>query len=169
MFYSFKVSKTIHFEWNKLSFWLLYVHNHKIDTDGQIRQTFTLNEVLFYVTLIITLWPSFENCQSTSVWPDSAKFHHFGEIFKIYCNFIRVKLVFGKLFNLLWKIQCAFGPLYDVVNGQILSKHFRHLVTLVHLNQSHFSISSLSPFLTLFSRHSKENLTLLFLRYFTEF
>ena len=33
--------------------------------------------------------------------------------------------------NLFWKIQCAFGPIYIVRNGQILSKHSRHLVTLV--------------------------------------
>ena len=39
-------------------------------------------------------------------------------------------LVFGKLLNLLWKSQCPFGLIYVVVNGQILSKHFRHLVTL---------------------------------------
>ena len=32
--------------------------------------------------------------------------------------------------NLLYKIQRAFGTIDIVVNGQILSKHSRHLVTL---------------------------------------
>ena len=38
--------------------------------------------------------------------------------------------MFGKLLNLLGKIQCALGSSYVVVNGQILSEHFSHLVTL---------------------------------------
>ena len=67
----------------------------------------------------------------TSVWPDLAIFCQLGKILKIFGNFMKVYLVFGKLLNLLWKNQCAFGPIYVVVNGQILSKHFRHLVTLV--------------------------------------
>ena len=67
---------------------------------------------------------------TATVWPDLAKFCHFGKILKIFGNFMRVLLVFCNLLNLFWKIQCALRPIYIVVNGQILSKHFRHLVTL---------------------------------------
>ena len=72
----------------------------------------------------------------------------FGEIsplwhnFKIIGNFMRVKLVFGKLLNLLWKIQCAFGPIYVFVNGQLLSKHFRHLVTLLGIHFSFYQTTT---------------------------
>ena len=64
------------------------------------------------------------------MWPDLAKFRHFGKILKIFGDSPRVWLVFGKLLNLLLKNQCAFGPIYIVVCGQIWSKHFSHLVTL---------------------------------------
>ena len=68
------------------------------------------------------LWPS--------VWPDLTKFSHFGKVLKIFGNFLRVYLVFGKILNPLWKFQSAFGPIHFVVNGRILRKHSRHLVTL---------------------------------------
>ena len=39
-----------------------------------------------------------------SVWPDLAKFHHFGEILKVYGNLMRVSLAFGITLNLLRQI-----------------------------------------------------------------
>ena len=76
----------------------------------------------------------------------------FGEIsplwhnFKIIGNFMRVKLVFGKLLNLLWKIQCAFGPIYVVVSAQTLRKPFRHPVTLITgLGLLHWLLLGLLP------------------------
>ena len=45
---------------------------------------------------------------SQAVWPDLAKFHHFGIVSKGIGNFLRVYLVFGILLNLLGKfLHCA--------------------------------------------------------------
>ena len=38
--------------------------------------------------------------------------------------------MFCNILTSLWNIQFAFGPIYSIVNGQRLSKHSRHLVTL---------------------------------------
>ena len=97
----------------------------------------------------------------TSVWPDLAIFCQLGKILKIFGNFMKVYLVFGKLLNLLWKNQCAFGPIYVVVNGQILSKHFRHLVTPsnIHSAESKQKCSQLYlGFLKADHYHSKQQL-----------
>ena len=65
-------------------------------------------------------------------WPDLTKFLYFGKILQIiFGNFLRVYLICCKDLNLLWKIQLAFGPIYVVVNVQILSQQFGHAVTLV--------------------------------------
>ena len=39
-----------------------------------------------------------------SVWPDMAKFRHFGKIFKVLGKILRVYLVFGKILKLIWQI-----------------------------------------------------------------
>ena len=69
--------------------------------------------------------------------------------FQIFGNFLRVWLVCGKLLNPPWKIQCAFGPIYFVENDQILTKHYRHLVTLYPTYSVTTDISPFPPSLSL--------------------
>ena len=40
-------------------------------------------------------------------WPDLAKFRHFGIILKVFGNFSKVNLVFGKIWGLFWPILYA--------------------------------------------------------------
>ena len=49
------------------------------------------------------------------------KYSHFGNILKALVNFLRVYLVFGKILNLLWPLFYVNGPIFTVVNGQILN------------------------------------------------
>ena len=65
------------------------------------------------------------------VWPDLAKFHHFGKYFKIFCNKFKVYLVLGKCFNSLWHNLFAFGQIFIAVNGQMLRTQSGLLVTLL--------------------------------------
>ena len=55
-----------------------------------------------------------------AVWPDLAKFHHFGKIFKVLGNFSRAYLLFGKILNLLWQILYTFGQIFIDIHGQML-------------------------------------------------
>ena len=57
---------------------------------------------------------------SCPVWPDLAKFRHFGTILKVLGKFLRVCLVFGKILILLWKECYAIGQVFIVVDGHIL-------------------------------------------------
>ena len=47
------------------------------------------------VNIVVLHLPTFEGLFVT-VWPDLPKFHHFGKMLKIFGNFFRVTLVFGK-------------------------------------------------------------------------
>ena len=68
---------------------------------------------------------------SKSVWPDLAKFHHFGKYLKIFGNIFKVYLVLGKVFNSLCHNLYAFGQILIAVNGKILKTQSGHLVKLV--------------------------------------
>ena len=56
------------------------------------------------------------------VWPDWAKFHHFGNILNAFFIFVKVYLAFGKILNLLWQFFYAIGSILTDVNSQILNK-----------------------------------------------
>ena len=90
-------------------------------------------------------------------WPDLAKFHHFGNIFKVY-------LVLGKVFNSLWHNLYAIRHIFSAENGQIFKTQFVHLVTLhvTYLKQLLFPYIFFWFFM-LFCIHY---LLLSFLRYF---
>ena len=55
------------------------------------------------------------NLGLVSVWPDLAKFRHFGKLLTAY-------FLFGKKLNLLWQIYYITGQFIIAANGQIL-KH----------------------------------------------
>ena len=57
-----------------------------------------------------------------------SNFWHFSEIFKV-SQFLEFYL--GTILKLLWKIFTAIGQIFNVVNGQILSKYCSNLVTLM--------------------------------------
>ena len=70
------------------------------------------------------------------VWSDLTKFCHFGNIWKVFGNFLIVYLVYGKCFMLLCQFF-AIGQSFTFGNGQILKAwtprltvRFPHLVTL---------------------------------------
>ena len=52
-----------------------------------------------------------------SVWPDVAKFHHFGKILKLLGNLLRVQLVLGEILNPLWQIFHSIWQIFIVLNG----------------------------------------------------
>ena len=92
--------------------------------------------------LRISLW-------SCSVWPDLAKFHHFGKYLKIFGNIFKVYLVLGKVFNSLWHNLYAVGQILIAENGQKLRIQFGHLVTLIMfdldlMERSYLSLESIS-------------------------
>ena len=53
----------------------------------------------------IQTFPSFFHLEENPkpVWPDLAKFCHFGKILNVFCNFSRFYLLFSKILNLLWQ------------------------------------------------------------------
>ena len=53
------------------------------------------------------------------VWPDLAKFRHFGKNVKVFGNFSKVYLVFSKLLKLLCQSLNGIGQIFIVVSGQI--------------------------------------------------
>ena len=69
--------------------------------------------------------------QLESVWPDLAKYHHFGKYLKTFGNIFKVDLVLEKVFNSLWHNLFAIGQVFNAENGQILKAQFGHLVTLI--------------------------------------
>ena len=70
------------------------------------------------------IWPlQSGRCGSPSVWPDLAKFYHFGNNFKVFGNYKKLYLVFDKLLNLLWQIFYAIWPNLIVENCHKM-KHF---------------------------------------------
>ena len=60
----------------------------------------------------------FTSNSSLAVWPDLAKFRHFGNNFKVFGHFKKLCIVFGKLLNLLWQMFIAIGQIFIVVNCQ---------------------------------------------------
>ena len=61
--------------------------------------------------------------KSPSVWPDLAKFRHFGNILQVFGNFLTVYFLFGKMLSLLWRIRCTIGLIFIVAYGQILKNN----------------------------------------------
>ena len=60
---------------------------------------------------------------SQPVWPDLAKFRHFGNNLAVFGKFWVVYFLFGKMLNLLWRIFYIFGLIFIVENGQILKNY----------------------------------------------
>ena len=84
--------------------------------ENLIRVT-TLTVVLFHETFSVErLWPQ-------PVWPDLAIFRHFGKNFKVFGHLKNLFLVFCKLFNLLWQIFYAIGPIFIVVKCQKMKQN----------------------------------------------
>ena len=78
-------------------------------------------------------------CSSQPVWPDLAKFHHFGQYLKIFGSIFKVYFILGKVFSSLWYNFYAFGQICIVENGKILQTQSGRLVTLIQLKNGHLS------------------------------
>ena len=59
---------------------------------------------------------SFQRWRYLPVWPDWAKFCHFGRFFRVY-------LLSGKMLSLLWQICDIIGLIFIVANGQVLNNN----------------------------------------------
>ena len=50
------------------------------------------------------------------VWPDLAKFRHFGKSLQVFGQFLTVCICFGKMLSLLWQIWDIIGLIFIVLN-----------------------------------------------------
>ena len=57
------------------------------------------------------------------MWPDLAKFRHFGKSFPVFGKFLTVYFLFGKILSWLWQICDVIGLILIVANGQILKNN----------------------------------------------
>ena len=57
------------------------------------------------------------------MWPDLAKFRHFGNSVQVFGNFLTVYFLFGKMLSLLWQTCDIIGLICIVGNGQILKNN----------------------------------------------
>ena len=76
-----------------------------------------------YIFLKIKKYLQVSHCekQFQSMWPDLAKFRHFGNILKVFGDYVRAFLVLGKNLNLLWSTFYAIGQILIVAYGLILT------------------------------------------------
>ena len=84
---------------------------------GEFIQAFTLESMWFlgdYYFILILSYP---------VWPDLAKFRHFGNILKVLGNYVRAYLVLGKNLNLRWSTFYAIGQVFIAANDLILTNN----------------------------------------------
>ena len=54
------------------------------------------------------------------MWPDLAKWHHFGKSLQIFGKFLKVYILLCKLLSLHWQIYDLLGLIFIASNGQIL-------------------------------------------------
>ena len=58
-----------------------------------------------------------------AVWPDLAKFRHFGKNLQVFGKFLTAYLLFGNMLSLLWQIWYIIGQIIFVANNQILNNN----------------------------------------------
>ena len=79
-------------------------------------------------------------CHLWPVWPDLAKFHHFGKSLQVFGQFLMVYFLTGKMLSPLWQIGNVFGLIFITANGQILKNiisiwsHWLQCRSRFHLN-----------------------------------
>ena len=96
----------------KISFYFrLYGHFVREEEVCPILRRSTLNSI---VIMTLRIFP---------VWPNLAKFHQFGNILKVLCDYMRAYLVLGKNLNLLWSSFYAIGQILIVPNGLIFTNN----------------------------------------------
>ena len=82
------------------------------------------------------IWDSkFSVTRFGKISPVLAKFRQFWQNVKIIWQLFEDLISIWQNFEHIVEIKCAFGPMYMAVNGQILSKYSRHLVTLIRINK----------------------------------
>ena len=80
--------------------------------------------------------------RQTAVWPDFAKFRHFGTTYYDFGNILTVYLVFGKSMNIFCPKNYAIRQFFIVVKSQIFNSYLamnnrKHLKTLIaHIFES---------------------------------
>ena len=73
-----------------------------------------------------------------TVWPDLAKFRHFGKKFNRLWQFCRAYLVLGKILNLLWQNNDCYWANFHCCKWPKLRTKSSNLVNLISM---HFSFS----------------------------
>ena len=108
------------------------------------------------------------------MWPDLAKFGHFGYILNsLAINYVRAYLVLGKNLNLLWSTFYTIGQIFIAANGLILTNNLTILshchrsrscaVLVVHINETIHLLNWLngsSPLVRYVSRKRKTDFLL---------
>ena len=61
---------------------------------------------------------------SRAVWPDSAKFRHFGKSSQVFGKCLTVYFLFGKMLSILWQTWDISGLVFIATNGRILKNNF---------------------------------------------
>ena len=89
-------------------------------------------------TVEIFFWPfsqfsPFERCEALGrwrgrsrmrmMWPDLAKFWHFGKSLQEFGKFFTVYFLFGKILSLLWQLCDIIGLIFIFANGKILNNN----------------------------------------------
>ena len=69
----------------------------------------TLKHFLFASFLETQHFVDCQKVQTETAWSDLAKFCHFGEVFKLLANLLRVYLIIGKILNPLWQNYLLLG------------------------------------------------------------
>ena len=54
---------------------------------------------------------------AVTVWPDLAKFRHFGTRLQVFGNCLTVYFLFGEMLSLFWQICDIIGLIFFVANG----------------------------------------------------
>ena len=77
---------------------------------------YLLYEISVIKTVVIEKAKIKEKPAKRTVWPDLAKFHHFGKYLKIFGNIFKVYLVLGNVFNSIWQYLYAIGHIFITEN-----------------------------------------------------
>ena len=84
------------------------------------------------------------------MWPDLAKFRHFGKSLQVLGKFLIVYFLFGKMLSLLWQICDIIGLIFIVANGQILKNNITIRSHWKQHKSPHLKLAAI-PFATTFS------------------
>ena len=85
--------------------------------------------------------------EKQAVWPDMAKFCHYGKTWQVFSKYLTVYFLFGKMLSLLWQIWYIIGLIFIVANCQILKNNitiWSHWEKLLLMHTAYFFKKTIS-------------------------